>query len=202
MSEINVNLRPCVVLDRLCIRDIENVGKTQIEKTNENSSNSTNIGASPSPVAESTAEMNETDASERHNDQINSPDNPTDSNDILRENQSDVTLLNFDVAEIVQITDDGEPTNSYASANPMNRNVVMLMINFSTLSHMMVPRSTTAETLTSTVDSKENLLATASIDSAYSSGLMEVNRNFIPLAHQCIKYIVILATAIFIFRRK
>lgn len=153
MSEINVNFNPLVVLDRLpdayrCI-----TGEL-IEKTSEN------ISLSASAIEEKSTVMADRDQSCEPS-QEQRPDESNDTKKKLDENESDVTLFNLEVGEIMQITDESETTNS--SSNRNNTNVVLVLIN-------EPQQQPTIEA----IDSKESLAATVSNDSAYLSQSMEV----------------------------
>lgn len=163
MSEINVNLNPRVVLNRLKDNYFDALVTNQ-----QNKEIRENISHASTTVLEKNitvmADKNQTcEPSEEQG-----PDELNNSKTKMDENESDVTLFNLDVAEIMHMTDECETNNLTSNRN--NTNVVVLLINFPNHNQVSVPQQTPIEE----IDSKESLAAAISNDSAYLSQSMEV----------------------------
>lgn len=186
MTDKHAHLNPRVVVHRLETLNTEIV-QPKLQKSSENLS-------CESSASSSTHSENKLSMVEKHPNtqrlavQI-AQNNANESVADVDENQPEVTLINLDFAEVVEIRDDSESTNRLPETR-QNRNVIMLLLNISTSNHSSsslsisnltapsqiearIPESTIEE-----IDSKEHLTATVPIDSSHMSDSIDQLVNF------------------------
>lgn len=153
MNHKKINYNPRVVLKRVVVRNNDIV--------EQQSSESVSNANSSTMASESMADNLPSTSNEHPAVQIV----PNDTNETER-NQSDVTLINFNFADIVEILDDSTATISNAQPRN-NRNLIMLLLNISAPNHPTIDQlnlSQNGTTVTNeSIDSKDNVLAAAHV---------------------------------------
>lgn len=158
MTDKHINFNPRVVLSRLKYCNTEIVQR----ESSENISHSSSPSISFSTLAENSSSMAEKSPSKEHEQ----PAEQIERSVAIKSeaDQSDITFINFNIAGVVDLMDDSNAAISNSEAGN-NRNVIMLLLNFSgsnpptvNVSSLSENESTMSESTDEAVDSKENVL--------------------------------------------